>query len=748
MEKIDDITAGIVTANKALVVDSNKDLSSNVGAIRNLTITGTFTDGTASLDGGVLSNVVSATIKSSVPTLTIESTNEDGSAGIILISDKHDDAGDAFKMNLSNGTFTIKSDHTTKSNFSDTFLTLSNEDDGTRTTVSGNLVVTGNIEGTWNGVDITCNELDMSTFNSTHFEISGGEFSLKSTLLTGVDSNFSVLSNIVSLASTVTIQNLLIGDGSNDALVKPNGDYNLVLRSSYSGASQANIIIGKGENGNINLKANGSGYIDCESNILVSNIISTTDQNIELSPGGTGSVVLNSKIFVTTVTSSGDITLTPGTSNEIISTGGFNLKDNDTYLKINSGKLQIYSTTTGSTDKYLTFSNLNTEDATIFFGTYNSNRTVYIEVDTLKFSGDSMEINRSNDYYNFDTNKLRSSEIIGSETEFGDINIDSTSHSSKGNIKFNSNCLVKEDMKLQFRDTDIYISSVSDGSLTMRANNNVYINVNGTDQISINNTNTVFGTNIIIPDGGTIGSSNNMDALSISSTGVINISTFENSTTTLDGALVIAGGLGVGKTLNIGQDLALLSDSPVIHFGTDKDINITHNHNSGLTLLHTSTNNNTPFILTLASKENDIQTDDVISTLNFQSLGDTDSGDAIKICAGIEAIAENNFTNTNNSTKLSFKTASNDDATEKMSLSSSGILNVQNSVKINNTQIISSQKDAEVDVSLTSSTQSSEFNNYVDVTSKYNETQADIVTLKNTINSLLEKLRNHGLIAT
>lgn len=36
------ITAGTVTASKALVVDSNKDLSS----LRNLTITGTFTSGT------------------------------------------------------------------------------------------------------------------------------------------------------------------------------------------------------------------------------------------------------------------------------------------------------------------------------------------------------------------------------------------------------------------------------------------------------------------------------------------------------------------------------------------------------------------------------------------------------------------------------------------------------------------------------------------------------------------------------
>ena len=44
LEKIDDITDGTVSANKALVIDSNKD----IGTIRNLTINGTFTDGTAS----------------------------------------------------------------------------------------------------------------------------------------------------------------------------------------------------------------------------------------------------------------------------------------------------------------------------------------------------------------------------------------------------------------------------------------------------------------------------------------------------------------------------------------------------------------------------------------------------------------------------------------------------------------------------------------------------------------------------
>jgi hypothetical protein len=46
LEQIDDLTAGTVTASKALVVDGNKD----IGTIRNLTIDGVFTDGNYTFD--------------------------------------------------------------------------------------------------------------------------------------------------------------------------------------------------------------------------------------------------------------------------------------------------------------------------------------------------------------------------------------------------------------------------------------------------------------------------------------------------------------------------------------------------------------------------------------------------------------------------------------------------------------------------------------------------------------------------
>ena len=46
METIDGVTAGTVTASKAVVVDSNKD----IGTFRNITIDGTFSDGNYTFD--------------------------------------------------------------------------------------------------------------------------------------------------------------------------------------------------------------------------------------------------------------------------------------------------------------------------------------------------------------------------------------------------------------------------------------------------------------------------------------------------------------------------------------------------------------------------------------------------------------------------------------------------------------------------------------------------------------------------
>jgi|7_EtaG_2_1085326.scaffolds.fasta_scaffold00208_13 hypothetical protein len=56
------------------------------------------------------------------------------------------------------------------------------------------------------------------------------------------------------------------------------------------------------------------------------------------------------------------------------------------------------------------------------------------------------------------------------------------------------------------------------------------------------------------------------------------------ATSTTDGSLQTDGGLSVALDAVVGDDLILLSDSSVIHFGTNSEITLTHEHDVGLIL--------------------------------------------------------------------------------------------------------------------------------------------------------------------
>jgi hypothetical protein len=131
------------------------------------------------------------------------------------------------------------------------------------------------------------------------------------------------------------------------------------------------------------------------------------------------------------------------------------------------------------------------------------------------------------------------------------------------------------------------------------------------------------------------------------------------------------------------NDLILLSDAAVIHFGADKEITLTHVADSGLTLKHTAAGDDKPIVLTLQTGETDIAADDVIGTINFQAPNEGTGTDAILVCAGIEAVSEGDFSSSNNATKLSFKTGASEAASEKMSLSSAGNLTVTGNLTTN-----------------------------------------------------------------
>ena len=98
---------------------------------------------------------------------------------------------------------------------------------------------------------------------------------------------------------------------------------------------------------------------------------------------------------------------------------------------------------------------------------------------------------------------------------------------------------------------------------------------------------------------------------------------------------------------------------------------------NGLIFKNTSTGDNTPTILTLASGETDIATDNIIGSLKFKATNTGLSGDALLVCGSIDAVSEGDFAADNNATKLSFKTGDSAVASEKMVLSSTGTLKLK-----------------------------------------------------------------------
>jgi parallel beta-helix repeat protein len=125
-----------------------------------------------------------------------------------------------------------------------------------------------------------------------------------------------------------------------------------------------------------------------------------------------------------------------------------------------------------------------------------------------------------------------------------------------------------------------------------------------------------------------------------------------------------------------GSDIKLLSDGAEIHFGANSEIKLIHDQDAGLILKHTATADDKPVKLTLQTGEIDIAADDVIGAIDFQAPDEGTQGASRIVAAGIQAVSEGNFSNSNNATKLVFKTAASEAASEKMSLSSAGNLTV------------------------------------------------------------------------
>ena len=178
------------------------------------------------------------------------------------------------------------------------------------------------------------------------------------------------------------------------------------------------------------------------------------------------------------------------------------------------------------------------------------------------------------------------------------------------------------------------------------------------------------------------------------------------ATSVSDGSLQTDGGLSVKLDAVIGDDLILISDSSVIHFGVNKDVTLTHVHNQGLTLTHagSAASDNKPIVFQLKSEENDIVDGDAIAAIEF-AAGDSDGTDGAVVAAAITAIAEGTFSGSVNATKLVFTTGVSETAgiasgvqesTPKMTLSSAGLLTIADDLIVKNSGTIGTAADADL----------------------------------------------------
>ncbi len=140
--------------------------------------------------------------------------------------------------------------------------------------------------------------------------------------------------------------------------------------------------------------------------------------------------------------------------------------------------------------------------------------------------------------------------------------------------------------------------------------------------------------------------------------------------------LNLGGSVTIADDLSVGDDMNMTSDAAKIAFGADADVTVTHSADVGLVFKNTNTGDDKPFVLTLQTGETAIIADEELGKIQFQAPDESGGTDAILVAAEVAAVSEGTFAADNNATKLSFRTAASEAASEKMSLSSGGNLTV------------------------------------------------------------------------
>jgi hypothetical protein len=169
----------------------------------------------------------------------------------------------------------------------------------------------------------------------------------------------------------------------------------------------------------------------------------------------------------------------------------------------------------------------------------------------------------------------------------------------------------------------------------------------------------VITANTFTAESGSTIAAQALTATTVTASGIVKTDDATEATSTTDGSLQTDGGLSVVKDAVFGDDIKLLSDSAVIHFGADGDVTLTHDHNVGLILATEGVANSLAIVsgddgatggptLNLKRDSASPADDDIIGIINFTGRNDN-SQDVIgfqidNFCRDVSDGAEENIT--------------------------------------------------------------------------------------------------------
>ena len=184
----------------------------------------------------------------------------------------------------------------------------------------------------------------------------------------------------------------------------------------------------------------------------------------------------------------------------------------------------------------------------------------------------------------------------------------------------------------------------TDGDTTISADTDdqIDIKIAGADDFQ-------FTANTFTAQSGSTIAAQALTATTVTASGIIKTDDTTEATSTTDGSLQTDGGLSVVKDAVFGDDIKLLSDAAVIHFGADSDVTMTHVADAGLAvsatgnldtlkLISTDADANAGPVLVLHRDGSSPANDDQIGRINFAADSDAASETDFAIIKAYSAV--------------------------------------------------------------------------------------------------------------